>query len=283
MNRIELKEKAKKIFLGRYWLLVGIFAIIMAITGAVAGFSSGGSSMSSGFSGVLGDSGFSPEVTIAFSLILLAIVLVCCGAAILLSLFGTNMLEIGSASVALKAMRGESYGIKDIFSAFKKGEYLRNVGAMALYTLFVALAVFVCLIPIEVFLFIFAVLFATKMAVWLFVIIYVLVSFIAVVGSCVPAFIIQYGLSRVPYLLADDKEIKPMAAIKKSWKMMTGHKGEFFMLRLSFLGWNLLNFITFGITGIFWSNPYMNLTLAGYHDELVSGYEGAEVVPEVIE
>lgn len=283
MNRIELKEKAKKIFLSRYWLLVGIFAIIMAITGAVAGFSSGGSSMSSGFSGVLGDSGFSPGVSIAFILILLAIALVCCGAAILLSLFGTNMLEIGSASVALKAMRGESYGIKDIFSAFKKGEYLRNVGAMALYTLFVALPVFVCLIPVEVFLIIFAVLFATKMAVWLFVIIYVLVSFIAVAGSCVPAFIIQYGLSRVPYLLADDKEIKPMAAIKKSWEMMTGHKGEFFMLRLSFLGWNLLNVITFGITGIFWSTPYMSLTLAGYHDELVSGYEGAEVVPEVIE
>lgn len=282
MNRIELKEKAKKIFLSRYWLLVGIFAIIMAITGAVAGFSSGGSSLSSGFSAVLRDNGMSAEAGVALALIICLVSLIVCSLALIVSIFGTNIISVGAANVGLRAMRGEGYGIKDIFSGFKKNVYFRNVGGMALYTLFTGLAALVIIIPGTLLSIALAFL-LSKLPVWAFVILYTLYMLILVAAALVPSLIIQFGLSRVPYLLAEDDSIKPMAAIKMSWEMMTGHKGEYFMLNLSFLGWELLNVITFGITGIFWSTPYMCLTLAGYHDELVSGYEGAEVVPEVIE
>lgn len=271
MNRIELKEKAKKIFLSRYWLLVGIFAIIMAITGAVAGFSSGWSSMSSGFTRTLGDSGMSAEAGVALALIICLVSLIVCGLALIVSIFGTNIISVGAANVGLRAMRGEGYGIKDIFSGFKKNVYFRNVGGMALYTLFTGLAALVIIIPGTLLSIALAFL-LSKLPVWAFVILYTLYMLILVAAALVPSLIIQYGLSRVPYLLAEDDSIRPMEAIKKSWEMMTGHKGEYFMLRLSFLGWNLLNIITFGITGIFWSNPYMSLTLAGYHDELVSEY-----------
>ncbi len=281
MDRVQLKNKAKQVFLGRYWLLVGIYAIIAGITGAVAGFSSGGSSLSSGFSGVLRDNGMSAEAGVALALIICLVSLIVCGLALIVSIFGTNIISVGSANVGLRAMRGEGYGIKDIFSGFKKNVYFRNVGGMALFTLFSGLAALVIIIPGTLLSIALAFL-LSKLPVWAFVILYTLYMLILVAAALVPTLIIQFGLSRVPYLLAEDDSIKPMEAIKKSWRTMTGHKGEYFMLRLSFLGWNLLNIITFGITGAFWSNPYINLTEAGYHDEVMAAAE-PEVIPEVIE
>lgn len=291
MNRTQLKEKAKQVFTGRYWLLVGVFAIITAIVGAVAGLSSVGGSSGSGVSAFFNGGQLSEGEAVAAAIILLIFTLVCSVFTILVTIFATNIVSLGGANVGLKAMRGESYGIRDIFSGFKKGVYFRNVGAMALYNLFIALAVLVVIIPAEFFLVLFAILLATKMPVWAFVIVYVLLSLILIFASMVPGFIVQYGLSRVPYLLVDDEEIKPMAAIKKSWRLMVGHKNEYFVLRLSFLGWSLLNVITFGVSGTFWSNPYMNLALAGYHDEVMDAEDalesslndGPDVYPEVIE
>ena len=281
INRVEMKEKAKRVFTGRYWLLVGIFAIIMAITGGAVGLSSAGSSVSSGFSSTLSDSSLPQETAIALVIIIAAFSLICSGLAIAVSIFGTNVLQLGGMRVSLNAMRGEHYAIKDIFCGFTKKRYFRNVGGMALYTLFIALPVIIVIIPAEVFLILFAILLVNRMAVWLFVILYIFLTMIVVTAACIPGIIVQYGLSRVPYLLVDE-DIGPMEAIKKSWSIMKGHKGEYFLLRLSFLGWSLLNVVTCGITGIFWSTPYMNLTMAEYHDRLM-GEEEPEEYPEVIE
>lgn len=281
INRVEMKEKAKQVFTGRYWLLVGIFAIIMAITGGAVGISSAGSSVSSGFSGTMADSGMSQETAIALVIIIAAFSLICSGVAILISIFGTNVLQLGGNRVSLNAMRGEHYAIKDIFCGFNKQRYFKNVGGMALYTLFVALPVIVVIIPAEVLLVLFAVLLSTRMPVWAFVILYIFLTTIVVTAAIIPGLIVQYGLSRVPYLLVDE-DIKPMEAIKKSWSIMKGHKGEYFLLRLSFLGWSLLNVVTWGVTGVFWSTPYMNLTMAEYHDRVMA-IEEPEEYPEVVE
>ena len=281
INRVEMKEKAKQVFTGRYWLLVGIFAIIMAITGGAVGISSAGSSVSSGFSGTMADSGMSQETAIALVIIIAAFSLICSGVAILISIFGTNVLQLGGNRVSLNAMRGEHYAIKDIFCGFNKQRYFKNVGGMALYTLFIALPVIIVIIPAEVFLVLFAVLLSTRMPVWAFVILYIFLTTIVVTAAIIPGLIVQYGLSRVPYLLVDE-DIRPMDAIKKSWRIMVGHKNEYFMLRLSFLGWSLLNVVTWGVTGVFWSTPYMNLTMAEYHDRVMA-IEEPEEYPEVVE
>ena len=281
INRVEMKEKAKQVFTGRYWLLVGIFAIIMAITGGAVGISSAGSSVSSGFSGTMADSGMSQETAIALVIIIAAFSLICSGVAILISIFGTNVLQLGGNRVSLNAMRGEHYAIKDIVCGFNKQRYFKNVGGMALYTLFIALPVIIVIIPAEVFLVLFAVLLSTRMPVWAFVILYIFLTTIVVTAAIIPGLIVQYGLSRVPYLLVDE-DIRPMDAIKKSWRIMVGHKNEYFMLRLSFLGWSLLNVVTWGVTGVFWSTPYMNLTMAEYHDRVMA-IEEPEEYPEVVE
>ena len=47
-----------------------------------------------------------------------------------------------------------------------------------------------------------------------------------------------------------------------SKKMMMGQKWEVFVLDLSFLGWRILEYITFGIVGIFYVEPYYQGTMA---------------------
>ena len=49
--------------------------------------------------------------------------------------------------------------------------------------------------------------------------------------------------------------------------MMDGHKFEYFMLQLSFLGWGILSVLSLGI-GFLWLNPYMNTTYAAFYKNL---------------
>lgn len=69
-------------------------------------------------------------------------------------------------------------------------------------------------------------------------------------------FIKQYSYRMVPYIVAENPNIEALDAIRLSRRMMKGHKWECFVADCSFLGWYLLNLITFGLSGIFYSNGY---------------------------
>ncbi len=73
----------------------------------------------------------------------------------------------------------------------------------------------------------------------------------------VPGIIKAYSYRMVPYILAENPECSALEVIKKSEAMMKGHKWEAFKLDLSFVGWTLLSILTFGIVGIFWTEPYV--------------------------
>ena len=94
---------------------------------------------------------------------------------------------------------------------------------------------------------------------------------LAVVIGCiffiVPGIIAAMMFSQVEYILKDDKEISAADAMKKSMKMMEGHKMELFMLTLSFIGWFLLACLTMGI-GFLFLAPYFNTTMAHYYEDL---------------
>lgn len=83
----------------------------------------------------------------------------------------------------------------------------------------------------------------------------------------VPGIIAALRYSQTFYILKDNPELDGLAAIKKSKEMMKGHKGEFFVLQLSFIGWFLLGCITCGLAFI-WIAPYYTLTLANYYENL---------------
>jgi len=83
----------------------------------------------------------------------------------------------------------------------------------------------------------------------------------------VPGIIAALRYSQTFYILKDNPDLDGLAAIKKSKEMMKGHKGELFVLHLSFIGWCLLGCITLGL-GFIWIAPYYTLTLANYYENL---------------
>ncbi len=60
-------------------------------------------------------------------------------------------------------------------------------------------------------------------------------------------------------------------AITESRRMMDGHKMEYFILCLSFIGWFILSCITLGI-GFLWLIPYFYTTSAAFYEEIAEEY-----------
>jgi uncharacterized membrane protein len=75
----------------------------------------------------------------------------------------------------------------------------------------------------------------------------------------IPGIIKFYAYRMVPYILADNPDIKAKRAIQLSKEMTDGQKMDIFILDLSFLGWFLLGSLLFGI-GIFFVQPYYDST-----------------------
>ena len=87
--------------------------------------------------------------------------------------------------------------------------------------------------------------------------------------------------AQVPYIVAENPSIKAKDAIKLSRKMMNGHKFEYFKYQLTFIGWHILDLFTLGLSGIFFSNPYIECFNIEYYaylrrlaiDNKIEGYE----------
>ena len=92
--------------------------------------------------------------------------------------------------------------------------------------------------------------------------------YLTVIGG----FIKSYSYFAVPYIIAENPTVKGREAVLLSRQMMDGHKLEAFKLDLTFLGWGVLSVLTAGITGLFFSNPYKEATLAAYYRKIREGY-----------
>lgn len=91
----------------------------------------------------------------------------------------------------------------------------------------------------------------------------------------IPGLIKTYSYRMVPYILADNPDMKPTEAITLSRQMMDGQKWNAFILDLSFIGWILLSCLTCGILSFFYVAPYMNATYAELYLTLKSGNAAA--------
>lgn len=83
----------------------------------------------------------------------------------------------------------------------------------------------------------------------------------------IPGIIKSFSYSMSLYILAENKGKSARECIAESKAMTEGHKMELFVLGLSFIGWELLVVITFGIAGI-WVVPYMDATMANAYYSL---------------
>ena len=114
-------------------------------------------------------------------------------------------------------------------------------------------------------------LFACFQQFWRFLLAHLLMSLFTFLWSMlfvIPGIIASFSYSQTIYIMLDDPKISPLAAISASKQLMRGHKFEYFMLMLSFLGWAYLSVFTFGLLGI-WLNPYMQVTFANYYNALI--------------
>lgn len=96
----------------------------------------------------------------------------------------------------------------------------------------------------------------------------------------VPGIIAAISYSQVFFILAEDPTLNSSAAIEKSKKMMYGYKWKYFCLGFRFIGWVILACITFGI-GFLWLIPYMQVTLAKFHDDIKGGHAHPHTTTEV--
>lgn len=101
----------------------------------------------------------------------------------------------------------------------------------------------------------------------------------------VPGIMKGCAYSMTDFILRDRKDLSGNAAIDMSQAMMAGHKMDYFLLQLSFLGWIILSIFTLGIA-LFWIVPYMAAARANFYEEVKSDFmlggnvSDAEVISE---
>ena len=87
----------------------------------------------------------------------------------------------------------------------------------------------------------------------------------------IPGIIKSYEYRMVPYILAGEPGLSAREVLDRSKDMMDGNKWNAFVLDLSFLLWDILNGITFGLSGLFYSNPYKSMTDAALYEAVKNG------------
>jgi len=95
-------------------------------------------------------------------------------------------------------------------------------------------------------------------------------GFFIMLWSClfmIPGIIKMYAYSMAPYILAENPTMTAREALNESKRITKGHKGELFVLQLSFFWWYLLCGITFGIAYIYVA-PYISATTANFYNAI---------------
>ena len=72
----------------------------------------------------------------------------------------------------------------------------------------------------------------------------------------------------VPYILAENPNIKAKDAINLSKNMMNGYKLKLFLLNVSLLPWSILSILTFNLSDILYFEPYKELIYSVFYMEL---------------
>ena len=98
---------------------------------------------------------------------------------------------------------------------------------------------------------------------------FILITFLLMI----PSMVLSIAYAMVPFILHDKPELNPIDVLRESRVMMQGHKMEYFLLALSFIGWIILCAFTFFI-GILWLAPYMQMTVVKFYEQLRAEYEG---------
>lgn len=98
----------------------------------------------------------------------------------------------------------------------------------------------------------------------------------------VPGIIAAFSYSQVFYILSEEPNLSASEVLKKSKQMMDGHKMDYFVLGLTFIGWALLCILTAGI-GFLWLAPYYSLTMTKFYEDLRGNSTPDVSIPNVLD
>lgn len=150
---------------------------------------------------------------------------------LLIKVFISYPIQIGASRVYLESINYKRTKVKRLTYAFKKERYFSSIKAMLLKEVYKLL--------------------------WNF----------TIIGGIIK----NYSYKMVVYIIAENPSIKAKDAIKMSREMMQGNKFQAFKLDMSFLGWNILQYLTFGIAGIY-VTPYYTATYTELYNLLRKDY-----------
>ena len=201
MNRVELKEKAKKSLQGKYGEAIKLFLVFFLISLA--------SSMVIAF---LEFWGINENIS---SLL-----------ADIISLVISGLLYFGYYSFFLKISRNEEVTWNELFA--RTDLFLPYIAISLLVGIFTLL--------------------------WTLLLI-------------IPGIIAAISYSMVYFVALDNPELGAMDVIRKSKELMHGHKMDYFILELSFIGWSIVGIFTLGLLYL-WLVPYMKVTMANFYNEI---------------
>lgn len=99
----------------------------------------------------------------------------------------------------------------------------------------------------------------------------------------VPGVLASYNFALAEFILAENPELSPREALSRSRFLMRGNRWRLFCLEFSFIGWELLSSLVWGI-GSLWINPYKQASRAAFYREIsgtwVSDDLSAEEAPD---
>lgn len=96
----------------------------------------------------------------------------------------------------------------------------------------------------------------------------------------IPGFIKALAYSQMPYFLTEFADISVPDSMELSKTLTDGHKWDIFVMKLSFLGWDLLGILTGGIAFL-WITPYKRLTyFNAFHAMLKDAVDSGKIKME---
>lgn len=221
-ERVEFKTRAKEVLRSNYWTCF-LATLLISLIGVIGDNVTNKVELRIDNVTNVNVDGVTEAMQYGANLLLFALPMVIIGiiVAILINLFVVNMLRIGQSKFFIEAREG-NYNIESLLYAFKNGNLKNQVVVMFMHDLIIAL--------------------------WtlLFVI---------------PGIIAGYRYHFVTYILADNPDMNYHDALALSAEMTNGIKMDLFILDLSFIGWHLLDLITFGVASFFIA-PYEQATQA---------------------
>lgn len=185
------------------------------------------------------------------------------------------------SAAILKASRNSEHSIFSDMTAILKKDYTRGLACYLLILAYVLLLFIpVIIVSVIIVLVIVSQLSPTGLAgaaEWMStnMVQFMCITYGVVFIVAIPVVVFAYMIRLLPFIAFEHPEMPLRKALKKSCKLMSGHKWQAFVLDLTYLGWGLLVVCTAGLASVF-VLPYQTMAQALFYEDILAEKAAAE-------